>query len=142
MRLSDLDVSVALAAMTLLRRYKQYVPHIVSYGDDAHRLFITSYILASKVIRDKPRKMSFWQNVSGKKYSCGDLVQIESELCMVLNLELQIDKAMYTSRSWLMLLLQMVARLSDIGKNYHVPSSPPPFEPISTVFSLQGGPGI
>jgi hypothetical protein len=55
---------------------------------------------------------------------------------MVLNLELQIDKAMYTSRSWLMLLLQMVARLSDIGKNYHVPSSPPPFEPISTVFSL------
>lgn len=75
---SGLDVSVAIAAMTLLHRYKAVYTTAVAYNDEAPRLFLEAYINAAKAM-GCPRPMSFWQRVSGGRYSLEQLLEMKAQ---------------------------------------------------------------
>ncbi|KAF8165961.1 hypothetical protein B0H34DRAFT_691199 [Crassisporium funariophilum] len=82
--------------MTLLSRYKDILHLSVAYDDDAYRLFLASYIVASKVLCDAPRKMRFWKRAGGDKFSCDELMKMELEFCRVLSWDVQIEEVTYT----------------------------------------------
>ncbi|KAF8817634.1 hypothetical protein BYT27DRAFT_6390175 [Phlegmacium glaucopus] len=58
---SELDVSVAIETMALLRRYAVYQT-AVAYNGDPPRLFLEAYMNAAKIV-GYPQLMSFWQRV-------------------------------------------------------------------------------
>ncbi|KAF8967510.1 hypothetical protein BDZ97DRAFT_2056903 [Flammula alnicola] len=95
LRVSDLDVTVAIAAMTLLCQYKDASPFSVAYGDDAYRLFLASYIVAAKVMYNPPRSPRFWWRIGNGKFECDELVNMEVELRRVLRWDVQIDHGMF-----------------------------------------------
>lgn len=93
---SQLDSSAVLSAMTLLARYTVCQPiKAPLYTSDLYSLFITSYMLASKILYDKPSRLSFWQVVGRRRYSCRHLVRMERDFCTVVNWDLRIDLVNY-----------------------------------------------
>ncbi|KIK04695.1 hypothetical protein K443DRAFT_130689 [Laccaria amethystina LaAM-08-1] len=95
---SQLDSSAVLSAMTLLARYTVCRPiNVPLYASDLYSLFITSYMLASKILYDKPIRLTFWEVVGRCRYSCQHLVRMERDFCTVVNWDLRIDLVNYRS---------------------------------------------
>ena len=53
-------------------------PTAVCYSGQAARLFVETYMTAAKVM-GCPRLMSFWQRVSGDRYSCEQLLKMQAQ---------------------------------------------------------------
>jgi len=64
--------------MTLLHRYKDVYRTAVAYNGEAPRLFLEAYMNAAKVM-GCPRLMSFWQKVSGDRYSREELLKMKAQ---------------------------------------------------------------
>lgn len=95
---SQLDSSAVLSAMTLLARYTVCRPiKAPLYTSDPYSLFITSYMLASKILYDKPNRLTFWEVVGRCRYSCQHLVRMERDFCTVVNWDLRINLVNYRS---------------------------------------------
>lgn len=95
---SQLDSSAVLSAMTLLARYTVCQPiKAPLYTSDLYSLFITSYMLASKILYDKRSRLTFWEVVGRRRYSCQHLVRMERDFCTVVNWNLRIDLVNYRS---------------------------------------------
>ncbi|KAJ3512487.1 hypothetical protein NLJ89_g3498 [Agrocybe chaxingu] len=92
LQFSQLDVSIVVAAMTLLGQYKDVVPTSVAYYDDAYRLFMSAYLVAAKVSCDTPRTLRWWRIVGRGKFNEEELVKMEMELCRVLKWNVQVDE--------------------------------------------------
>ncbi|CAA7270988.1 unnamed protein product [Cyclocybe aegerita] len=95
LQFSQLDVSIVVAAMTLLGQYKDAVPASVAYYDDAYRLFMSAYLVAAKVSCDNPRTLRWWRVVGRGKFDKDELVKMEMELCRVLKWDVQVDEAKF-----------------------------------------------
>ncbi|KAF8187141.1 hypothetical protein BJ912DRAFT_1042893 [Pholiota molesta] len=101
---AQLPVEVGLAAMVLVFRYKDAVPHSVAYGDDAARLFLAAYIIAAKVVADgggggaasssspPPQTLDFWFRVSQKRFPVEELRRMELQLCRILRWDVQVSR--------------------------------------------------
>ena len=81
-----LPMMVVYFAMLLLKRLKTQYP--VARGSSGHRLFISSFMLASKMLCDDAYNNKSWVIVSQNLFSLHEVNQMERELFMYLDLDL------------------------------------------------------
>lgn len=82
-----LPMMVVYFAMLLLKRLKTQYP--VARGSSGHRLFISSFMLASKMLCDDAYNNKSWVIVSQNLFSLHEVNQMERELFMYLDLDLR-----------------------------------------------------
>jgi hypothetical protein len=94
---SQLPDANALAALTLLQRLKSHHPtRILSSPPkcrEAERLFLSSYIAATKVLSDDRYRLQFWVAVGQNKFTTDELAQMEKEFFEELEWDVRIDDA-------------------------------------------------
>jgi len=92
--LSQLPEAHALAALILLHRFKsQYPASSPAKGSDAERLFLVSYIVATKVLSDFRPRPQFWVLVGQNKFSADEITQMEKGFLENIAWDLRIDDA-------------------------------------------------
>ncbi|EKM77217.1 hypothetical protein AGABI1DRAFT_62244, partial [Agaricus bisporus var. burnettii JB137-S8] len=95
-RLPDIN---ALAALTLLQRLKARHPDRFFTGApvpqciEAERLFLCSYIAATKVLNDDRYGLQFWVRVGQNKFPLAELVKMEKKFLADLDWRTAIDDA-------------------------------------------------
>jgi hypothetical protein len=137
---TKLNTCVVFAALVLLQRLKARFP--TAKGSSGHRLFISAYMLASKVLCDDTYSNKSWTIVAQGLFTLREINQMEREMCGYLEWELTVDKdilanfeAMVTKDfsapgPWPTYSLQMVSRRAV--KVQSGQSSTPLPEPIFT----------
>lgn len=90
LRRSRFDTVVAVAAMVLLKRYREAVR--VVHDTDLYRLFFASFIAASKSINQRSYKLRFWFLIGGGIFPQDDILDIVQDFCSFLNGDTQIDQ--------------------------------------------------
>jgi len=92
--LSQLPEAHALAALILLHRLKSQCPaSSPAKGRDAERLFLVSYIVATKVLSDFRHRPQFWVLVGQNKFSADEITQMEKGFLENIAWDLRIDDA-------------------------------------------------
>jgi len=89
---AQLERPALFGALVLLKRYKMRLPQNVSYGRSAYRLFISSYMVATKLMYDKERPMATWRAIAQNIFSARELTVMELEFCRALDWNLQMDE--------------------------------------------------
>lgn len=82
-----LPMAVVYFALLLLKRLKTQYP--VARGSSGHRLFISAFMLASKMLCDDAYNNKSWVIVSQNLFSLHEVNQMERELFMYLDLDLR-----------------------------------------------------
>lgn len=94
---SQLPEANALAALTLLHRMKTHNPtqclSATAKCREAERLFLSSYIAATKVLSDDRYRLQFWAVVGQNKFTTDELTQMEKEFFEGLEWDMRIDDA-------------------------------------------------
>lgn len=80
---------VTFAALLLLQRLKTRYPY--ARGSSGHRLFISAFMLASKVICDDTYSNQSWCIVGQKMFSLKEINQMEREMCGYLDFALNVS---------------------------------------------------
>lgn len=89
---SQLDISVAVAAMTLLFRYKAAIQESAErHDEDANRLFISAYMVASAEVCGVSYQMDFWMDLTNDRFWGGELETMESNFREALHGYVQVD---------------------------------------------------
>ncbi|KAI6007711.1 hypothetical protein F5J12DRAFT_905565 [Pisolithus orientalis] len=86
---TKLQPSVTFAALVLLQRLKARFP--TARGSSGHRLFISAFMLASKVICDDTYSNKSWGIVAQGMFQLREINQMEREMCQYLEWELNVD---------------------------------------------------
>ncbi|KAF6751050.1 hypothetical protein DFP72DRAFT_909176 [Ephemerocybe angulata] len=86
---TKLHPSVTFASLVLLRRLKARFP--TARGSSGHRLFISAFMIASKVICDDTYSNKSWSIATQKMFNLREVNQMERELCNYLDWELTVD---------------------------------------------------
>jgi hypothetical protein len=86
---TKLHVSVTFAALVLLQRLKARFP--TARGSSGHRLFISAFMIASKVICDDTYSNKSWTIVAQGMFTLREINQMEREMCSYLEWELTVD---------------------------------------------------
>ncbi|KAI5986857.1 hypothetical protein EDD15DRAFT_2199916 [Pisolithus albus] len=86
---TKLHPSVTFAALVLLQRLKARFP--TARGSSGHRLFISAFMLASKVICDDTYSNKSWSIVAQGMFQLREINQMEREMCQYLEWELNVD---------------------------------------------------
>ncbi|KAH0835729.1 hypothetical protein J3R83DRAFT_9552 [Lanmaoa asiatica] len=86
---TQLHLSVTFAALVLLQRLKARFP--TAWGSSGHRLFISAFMIASKVICDYTYSNKSWTIVTQGIFQLSEINQMEREMCQYLEWELNID---------------------------------------------------
>jgi hypothetical protein len=86
-----LSSTVAIAALLLLRRLKTRFP--AARGSFGHRLFFTSFMIASKVFADDTYSNQSWAKVAQNMFALNEISQMELEMCTLLEWHLNIQEA-------------------------------------------------
>ncbi|KAF8633442.1 hypothetical protein AX17_004612 [Amanita inopinata Kibby_2008] len=86
---TKLHASVVIAGLILLQRLKARFPS--AKGSSGHRLFISAYMIASKVICDDTYSNKSWAIVAQGLFSLREINQMEREMCSYLDWELTVD---------------------------------------------------
>jgi hypothetical protein len=86
-----LQSSVTFAALYLLQRLKQRFP--AARGSSGHRLFLSAFMIASKVICDDTYSNKSWSIVGQGMFALREVNQMEREMCAYLDWELNVDPA-------------------------------------------------
>ncbi|KAG2015595.1 hypothetical protein CC2G_008852 [Coprinopsis cinerea AmutBmut pab1-1] len=86
---TKLHSSVTFAALVLLQRLKARFP--TARGSSGHRLFISAFMIASKVICDDTYSNKSWGIVAQGMFSLREINQMEREMCGYLEWELTVD---------------------------------------------------
>lgn len=89
---AQLEQLVLFGALVLLQRYKMRLPQHVSYGRSAYRLFISSYMVATKLMYDRQRPMTTWRAIAQNTFSAQELTSMELEFCRALDWNLMIGQ--------------------------------------------------
>ncbi|KAI0653501.1 hypothetical protein C8Q70DRAFT_937610 [Cubamyces menziesii] len=84
-----LHISVTFAALYLLQRLKARFP--AARGSSGHRLFISAFMIASKVICDDTYSNKSWSIVGQGMFALREINQMEREMCSYLEWQLNID---------------------------------------------------
>ncbi|KAF9819562.1 hypothetical protein IEO21_02026 [Rhodonia placenta] len=84
-----LHASVTFAALYLLQRLKARFP--AARGSSGHRLFISAFMIASKVICDDTYSNKSWSIVGQGMFALREINQMEREMCSYLEWQLNID---------------------------------------------------
>ncbi|KIM63970.1 hypothetical protein SCLCIDRAFT_1213783 [Scleroderma citrinum Foug A] len=88
---TKLHPSVTFAALVLLQRLKARFP--TARGSSGHRLFVSAFMLASKVICDDTYSNKSWSIVAQGMFQLREINQMEREMCQYLEWELNVDPA-------------------------------------------------
>ncbi|OBZ69722.1 PHO85 cyclin-9 [Grifola frondosa] len=88
-RRTRLHTSVTFAALYLLQRLKARFP--AARGSSGHRLFISAYMIASKVICDDTYSNKSWSIVGQGMFALREVNQMEREMCSYLEWQLNIE---------------------------------------------------
>lgn len=86
---TKLHVSVTFASLVLLQRLKARFP--TARGSSGHRLFISAFMIASKVICDDTYSNKSWTIVAQGMFTLREINQMEREMCNYLEWELTVD---------------------------------------------------
>ncbi|KAJ6551472.1 hypothetical protein B0H19DRAFT_1211187 [Mycena capillaripes] len=86
---TKLHQAVAYSALVLLQRLKVRFPR--ARGTSGYRLFITAYMLASKVICDDTYSYKSWSIVAQGVFSLREIKTMELEMCTYLDWRLTVD---------------------------------------------------
>jgi hypothetical protein len=86
---TKLHSSVTFAALVLLQRLKARFP--TARGSSGHRLFISAFMIASKVICDDTYSNKSWSIVAQGMFTLREINQMEREMCSYLDWELTVD---------------------------------------------------
>lgn len=89
-----LHTSVTFAALYLLQRLKARFP--AARGSSGHRLFISAFMIASKVICDDTYSNKSWSIVGQGMFALREINQMEREMCSYLEWQLNIDPSALT----------------------------------------------
>ena len=81
--------SVVFGALLLLQRLKARLP--AAFGSSGQRLFITAFMIASKVISDDKYSNKTWTIVGQGMFQLWDINQMELEMCQYLDWELNFE---------------------------------------------------
>ncbi|RDX47704.1 cyclin-like protein, partial [Lentinus brumalis] len=84
-----LDVSVTFAALYLLQRLKVRLPN--ARGSSGHRLFISAFVIACKVLCDDTYLNKSWSIVGQGMFALREINQMEREMCSYLEWQLNIE---------------------------------------------------
>lgn len=84
-------LEVTIAALILLRRLKSRFP--AARGSSGHRLFITTFIISSKLLCDDVYSSRSWAVVAQNLFTLGQLSQMEREMCAYLEWDLGVEEA-------------------------------------------------
>src|SRR5216684_8395400 len=84
-----LHTSVTFAALYLLQRLKARFP--AAKGSSGHRLFISAFMLASKIICDDTYSNKSWCIVGQGMFALREINQMEREMCSYLEWQLNVD---------------------------------------------------
>ena len=84
-----LPASVTFAALYLLQRLKARFP--AAKGSSGHRLFISAFMLASKIICDDTYSNKSWCIVGQGMFALREINQMEREMCSYLEWQLNVD---------------------------------------------------
>jgi len=84
-----LHSSVTFAALYLLQRLKARFP--AARGSSGHRLFISAFMLASKVICDDTYSNKSWSIVGQGMFALREINQMEREMCSYLEWQLNVE---------------------------------------------------
>jgi hypothetical protein len=84
-----LHASVTFAALYLLQRLKARFP--AAKGSSGHRLFISAFMLASKIICDDTYSNKSWCIVGQGMFALREINQMEREMCSYLEWQLNVD---------------------------------------------------
>ncbi|TFK23173.1 hypothetical protein FA15DRAFT_621339 [Coprinopsis marcescibilis] len=87
---TKLHTSVSFAALVLLQRLKARFP--TARGSSGHRLFISAFMIASKVICDDTYSNKSWGIVAQGMFTLREINQMEREMCSYLDWELTVDE--------------------------------------------------
>ncbi|TFK33907.1 hypothetical protein BDQ12DRAFT_585610, partial [Crucibulum laeve] len=108
---TKLHGSVTFAALMLLSRLKNRFPTV--RGSSGHRLFITAFMIASKVICDDTYSNKSWRIVAQRMFTIREINQMERDMCYYLDWELVVDNAMLHQFE-----LAVTANFSKDSSNY------------------------
>ncbi|KAL0955762.1 hypothetical protein HGRIS_001976 [Hohenbuehelia grisea] len=86
---TKLHPSVTFAALVLLQRLKARFP--TARGSSGHRLYISAFMIASKVICDDTYSNKSWSIVAQGMFTLREINQMEREMCSYLDWELTVD---------------------------------------------------
>ncbi|KAH7927453.1 hypothetical protein BV22DRAFT_1007019 [Leucogyrophana mollusca] len=86
---TKLHSSVTFAALVLLQRLKARFP--TARGSSGHRLFVSAFMLASKVICDDTYSNKSWSIVAQGMFQLREINQMEREMCQYLEWELNVE---------------------------------------------------
>ncbi|CAL1711356.1 unnamed protein product [Somion occarium] len=87
-----LHSSVTFAALYLLQRLKARFP--AARGSSGHRLFISAFMLASKVMCDDTYSNKSWSIVGQGMFALREINQMEREMCSYLEWQLNVEPAL------------------------------------------------
>ena len=86
---TKLHSAVTSAALVLLQRLKARFP--TARGSSGHRLFISAFMIASKVICDDTYSNKSWTVVAQATFTLREINQMEREMCGYLDWEINVD---------------------------------------------------
>ena len=86
---TKLHPSVTFAALVLLQRLRARFP--TARGSSGHRLFISAFMIASKVICDDTYSNKSWSIVAQGLFNLREINQMEREICSYLEWKLTVD---------------------------------------------------
>jgi Cyclin, N-terminal domain len=86
---TKLHSSVTFASLALLQQLKARFP--TARGSSGHRLFISGFMIASKVICDDTYSNKSWSIVGQGMFQLREINQMEREMCQYLDWELNIE---------------------------------------------------
>jgi len=81
--------SVTFAALYLLQRLKARFP--TAKGSSGHQLFISAFMLSSKIICDDTYSNKSWCIVGQGMFALQEINQMEQEMCSYLEWQLNVD---------------------------------------------------
>ncbi|KDQ13592.1 hypothetical protein BOTBODRAFT_33598, partial [Botryobasidium botryosum FD-172 SS1] len=117
-----LHSSVTFAALFLLNRLKGRFP--AARGSSGHRLFISAFMIASKIICDDTYSNKSWCVVGQGMFSLREINQMEREMCAYLEWVLTVPKE------------ELEVFEAELKKEYGADRSPKTMLPIVTASSL------
>ncbi|KAK0454655.1 uncharacterized protein ARMOST_01090 [Armillaria ostoyae] len=92
---TKLHPSVTFAALILLQRLKARFP--TARGSSGHRLFLSAFMIASKIICDDTYSNKSWTIVGQGMFNLREINQMEREMCLYLDWELTVDNTLLTN---------------------------------------------
>jgi hypothetical protein len=116
---TKLHSSVTYAALVLLQRLKARFP--TARGSSGHRLFISAFMIASKVICDDTYSNKSWSIVAQGMFSLREINQMEREMCSYLEWELTVDDPILSNFE------------AKVTRDFTSPHGPYPSYPLSMV---------